>query len=173
MEEYNKTGGSVVVCELVFAYGSNMDAEQMKRRCPDSKDELCPLVAKAEGWKLCFPRYSERRRGGVGSIIRAPGETVWGVVYRIVSHEDLVSLDRAEGIFTNAYHREWLTVKGGNGQELKTWTYFAVPQDDPPKDYPPSPDYLELYIRGAEQFDVDVAYIDKLRKIATLTGHLI
>jgi hypothetical protein len=35
--------------ELVFAYGSNMDIAQMRERCPDSRNVLQPLVAKAEG----------------------------------------------------------------------------------------------------------------------------
>src|ERR1700738_2786008 len=154
-------------CQLVFAYGSNMDIAQMRERCPDSKDRFEPVVAKAEGWKLCFPRYSDNRKGGVGSIIRDPGDVVWGIVYQIVTSRDLKRLDRREGIFTNAYHREHLVVKTREGKELETWIYFAVPQDTPPRHYAPAKDYLALYICGAEQFNIDVAYVERLRKIST------
>ena len=51
---------------LIFAYGSNMDLAQMKERCPNS--DLQSFIAEARSWKLCFPRYSENRNGGVGSI---------------------------------------------------------------------------------------------------------
>lgn len=156
--------------ELVFAYGSNMDIAQMRERCPDSRNVLQPLVAKAEGWKLCFPRYSDKRKGGVGSIIRAPRETVWGVIYRITTHRDLASLDKSEGVLKNAYHRERLTVVSEDGNEFDTWTYFAVPQDAPMRHYQPNADYLAAYIRGAEHFNIDKAYIDKLRKIETVSG---
>jgi len=108
--------------ELVFAYGSNMDIAQMKKRCPDSSNSLEPFVARAEGWKLCFPRCSEKREGGAGSIIRAPGEIVWGVVYRITGPGDLRKLDKSEGVFADAYHRERLSVIGKNDKEYETWT---------------------------------------------------
>ena len=153
--------------QLVFAYGSNMDIAQMRERCPDSKDRFDPVVAKAEGWKLCFPRPSGPRKGGVGSIIRAPGEVVWGVVYHIVTSRDLKRLDKREGVFTEAYHRERLVVRTQEDKDLETWTYFAVPQDIPPKDYPPAKEYLSLYIRGAEHFGIDASYVERLRKIVT------
>ncbi|HVS88132.1 MAG TPA: gamma-glutamylcyclotransferase family protein [Candidatus Acidoferrum sp.] len=154
--------------ELVFAYGSNMDLAQMKKRCPDSKDKFQPFVAKAEGWKLCFPRYSSDREGGVGSIIRIPGEIVRGVVYRVTTSEDMKRLDRREGVFNDKYHRERLLVTGEGGEQYETWTYFAVPNDNPPKHYAPNEKYLAFYIRGAEHFKLDQAYIEKLRKIETV-----
>jgi cation transport regulator ChaC len=154
-------------CQLVFAYGSNMDIAQMRERCPDSKHRFEPVVAKAEGWKLCFPRYSDNRKGGVGSIIRAPGEVVRGIVYQIVTSRDLKRLDTREGIFAKAYHRERLVVKTLEGKDLETWTYVAVPQDAPPRHYAPAKEYLALYICGAEQFSIDVAYVESLRKIST------
>jgi hypothetical protein len=150
--------------EFIFAYGSNMSLPQMKERCPNSKDKLQPFVAKADGWKLCFPRHSDRRQGGVGSIFPAKGEAVWGVVFG-VTLEDLASLDRSEGV-PSAYRRDRLPLTWGNLKQ-EVWAYFAIPQDDPPKHYKPHEDYLALYIRGAESFKFPVEYIDKLRKIET------
>src|SRR5690242_6364360 len=81
--------------ELVFAYGSNMDPAQMRERCPES--DLSWFVAEAEGWRLCFPRKSTKRKGGVGSIAREEGASVWGVVFAI-SERDLSRLDEYEGV---------------------------------------------------------------------------
>lgn len=150
--------------ELVFGYGSNMDMKQMEERCPNS--QLQPFIAEARGWRLCFPRRSDRRRGGVGSIVRVPGESVWRVVFHI-AQRDLASLDRREGVFIDTYHREKLEVFGVDGKPQIVWTYFAVPQDNPPRHYKPHHDYIALYLRGAEHFGLPPEYQDKLRRIAT------
>ena|SRR5271163_3012903 len=118
--------------EPVFGYGSNMDLDQMKKRCPNS--DLCPFIAEARGWQLCFPRTSSTRRGGVGSIVREPGESAWGVVF-LMTPADLKSLDGYEGVFRDAYHREKLEVFTADTKSHIVWTYFAVPQDSPAKRY--------------------------------------
>ena len=74
--------------EFVFTYGSNMDLAQMSERCPNSKELFQPFVARADGWRLWFPRYSDRRQGGVGSLLSAPSDAVWGVVFGLTL-EDL------------------------------------------------------------------------------------
>jgi gamma-glutamylcyclotransferase (GGCT)/AIG2-like uncharacterized protein YtfP len=152
--------------EFVFAYGSNMDLTQMGERCPNSKDRFQPFPAKADGWKLWFPRHSERRQGGVGSIVSAEGEAVWGVVFGLTP-EDLARLDRSEGVLVSAYRRDRLAVSWGNNLRQEVWTYLAIPQDTPPKHYVPQEDYLAQYVRGAEYFKLPAEYIDKLRKIET------
>jgi gamma-glutamylcyclotransferase (GGCT)/AIG2-like uncharacterized protein YtfP len=155
----------VAATEFVFAYGSSMSLPQMKERCPNSQDKLQPFVARAEGWKLSFPRHSDRRQGGVGSIVSAKGEAVWGVVFG-VTLEDLAGLDRSEGV-PSAYRRDRLALTWGKDLSQEVWAYFAIPQDNPPKHYKPHEDYLALYIRGAESFKLPAEYIDKLKKIET------
>ena len=150
--------------ELVFAYGSNMDMLQMKKRCRSSKLE--PFVARLEGWKLCFPRRSEKRNGGVGSIVRDRKEVVWGLVFRITP-KDLESLDGYEGVSAGAYRRERLGVTARNGKKCAAWTYLAVPQETPPNNYAPSKEYLALFIRGARYFKLPSAYIQELKRIET------
>jgi gamma-glutamylcyclotransferase (GGCT)/AIG2-like uncharacterized protein YtfP len=152
--------------EFVFTYGSNMDLAQMSERCPNSKEIFQPFVAKADGWKLWFPRYSDRRQGGVGSMIAAPGDAVWGVVFGLTP-DDLARLDRSEGVATGAYRRTRLAITWGNNLKQEVWTYLALPQDEPPKRYPPHEDYLAQYIRGAEYFKLPAEYIDKLKRIET------
>ena len=156
----------MIATEFLFAYGSNMDLAQMKERCPNSRDKFQPFVAQAVGWKLCFPRFSERRQGGVGSMVRAVGEVVWGVVFALAP-EDLPRLDAAEGV-PHAYRRDPLSVTWGNALQKEVWTYFAIPQDNPSKHYIPHQDYLAIYVRGAESFKLPADYLDRLKKIETL-----
>jgi hypothetical protein len=152
--------------EFVFAYGSNMDLAQMRERCPNSMELLQPFVARAEGWKLCFPRHSHRRQGGVGSLASAAGETVWGVVFGL-TEEDLAKLDRSEGVSVGAYRRARLSVAWGRALKQDVWAYFAIPPDEPPRNYQPHEDYLAQYIRGAQSFKFPAEYIDKLKRIET------
>ena len=152
--------------EFVFTYGANMDLAQMGERCPNSKDLFQPFVARADGWRLWFPRHSDRRQGGLGSIATAPGETVWGVVFGLTI-EDLARLDRSEGVSAGAYRRARLPIAWGRDLKQEVWTYLAIPQDEPPKRYIPHEDYLAQYIRGAESFKLPAEYIDKLRRIET------
>jgi gamma-glutamylcyclotransferase (GGCT)/AIG2-like uncharacterized protein YtfP len=156
----------MIPTEYVFVYGSNMDLAQMNERCPNSKETFQPFVAKADGWRLWFPRFSERRQGGVGSLFAAPGETVWGVVFGLTP-EDLERLDRSEGVSIGAYRRARIPITWGRNLRQEVWTYFAIPKDEPPKRYIPHQDYLALYIRGAEAFKLPADYIEKLKRIET------
>ena len=77
-----------------FAYGSNLDVEQMKIRCPDSE-----LVGESvlNGYKLAFTAESKMWGGGVADIVVNNGSEVWGVLYKI-SDNDLTNLDRYESV---------------------------------------------------------------------------
>jgi len=150
--------------ELVFGYGSNMDLNQMHNRCPNS--DLASFNAKAKGWKLCFPRTSSLRKGGVGSIVPSPCDETWGVVFSVDS-QDLLRLDGFEGVNSGAYRRDFIEVFDSNDKPHKVWTYFAIPKDNPPKHYVPHKDYLDLYIQGADYFQLPKDYVQKLKTIAT------
>ncbi|UVK48958.1 gamma-glutamylcyclotransferase (plasmid) [Mesorhizobium sp. AR07] len=92
---------------LYFAYGSNMDPEQMRERCPNAE---VMGIALLQEHALCFSRLSRNRNCGVSSIERHAGDHTWGVVYRL-SSDDIVQLDKSEGFRAdrrpdeNAYNR--------------------------------------------------------------------
>lgn len=85
---------------LYIAYGSNLNLEQMKRRCPTAE-----VVGAAElkNWRLWF-------RGGnhsaVATIERERGFTVPVLVWRI-RPQDEAALDRYEG-WPHLYRKETL-----------------------------------------------------------------
>jgi gamma-glutamylcyclotransferase (GGCT)/AIG2-like uncharacterized protein YtfP len=96
---------------LYFAYGSNMDAEQMKSRCPGHR---VVGLAELRDHRLTFPLTSHSWGGGVASVSVAHGESVWGVVYDLTD-ADVAELDRYEGYrgpgnAHNLYDRETVTV---------------------------------------------------------------
>jgi hypothetical protein len=78
---------------LYFAYGSNLDFDQMKSRCPSAR---FAGVAKLPGRRLAFTRWSESRKGAVADAVADPASEVWGAVYEITA-EDLGKLDGHEG----------------------------------------------------------------------------
>ncbi len=152
---------------LYFAYGSNMDERQMKERCPHA---VFKSVAKQEGYRLCFPRYSKKRCGGVSSIEESREETVWGVVFDIPDKE-IPLLDKSEGYqerratSKNAYQREEMKVQSVDGEQPPCLVYIANRE----KPYKPSKEcYLNYIIRGAEQHKeqgIPEEYIERLRRI--------
>src|SRR5271166_1234955 len=76
-----------------FAYGSNMDTEQMARRCVGAK-LLGP--AKLDGYALRFSAFSLNWNGGVADIVPTEGDAVWGLLYS-VTDDDIAELDSYEG----------------------------------------------------------------------------
>ncbi|MBU1106388.1 MAG: gamma-glutamylcyclotransferase [Candidatus Riflebacteria bacterium] len=149
-----------------FAYGSNMDWEQINRRCASAR---FLTVAVLPDHELAFSRSSVNRGCGVADVISCPGSNVWGVVYE-VSDEDLCNLDRAEfykpGRKKNSYIRAEQTVYevSVNGSPLKVLIYVAVPQ---PGAHLPNKEYLGLIIGGAHHWKLPEHYIDLLKKFKT------
>ncbi|MGB2933386.1 MAG: gamma-glutamylcyclotransferase family protein [Methyloceanibacter sp.] len=69
---------------IYFAFGSNMDPEQMKVRCP-SHDVLGR--AYLLDFDLCFPRRSPKRGCGTAGIVPSAGKIVWGVLYALTESD--------------------------------------------------------------------------------------
>lgn len=146
-----------------FAYGSNLDPVQMKRRCPGS-EALGRAVL--PGYRLCYPVSSHSDwGGGVAGIEPAAGHDVHGVVYR-VTDGDLAALDEYEAIDIGMYRRDRVEVLAEGGGPMTVWTYFAIP--DPAGPTPPSRVYLEAIARGARHHGLPEAYVLKLEATDTI-----
>ena len=77
--------------KLYFAYGSNMNLNQMAFRCPDA--EVVESV-RLEGYRLAF--RTNGGGNGVATILPEEGSYVDGVLWRI-SERDEQHLDHYEG----------------------------------------------------------------------------
>jgi len=98
---------------LYFAYGSNINLEQMDYRCPDAS-VVGPVVL--EGWELLF------RRGGFATIAPKEGGTVHGLLWSITRSCER-SLDLYEG-YPRFYDKRMVTVRDSEGRSLSAMVYI-------------------------------------------------
>jgi gamma-glutamylcyclotransferase len=149
---------------LYFAYGSNMNWNQMRERCPSSR---FAGIAVLHDHKLAFTRESVNRGCGVADVVPEDGAQVWGVVYELADL-DVGNLDDSEGFRPecdkNSYdRRECLVFLDGDGQRPPMVSaYFGRPQPDPPL---PNAAYKNLILAGARHWHLPGGFIRQLEQI--------
>ena len=137
---------------VYFAYGSNLDAEQMQERCPSSY----PLVpVHLSGHRLSFTHLSKRWGGGAADILPAVGENVWGMLYGLEA-KDLARLDRFEA----GYEQLQVQVTEADGKERSALTYTAREKGT----YPPTDEYIDKMLTWGTHWGFPPAYLTQLRK---------
>ncbi len=139
-----------------FAYGSNMDWQQMRRRCPSSKF-VC--VACLADYHFVIGRHSRLRHCGTATIVAQRGSAVWGIVYD-VSDEDLLALDA----FEDGYRREKVFVSALNDgrHPIEALVYIAEKEESVPL---PDPSYARLIRDGARHWHLPPSYCAMLEQI--------
>lgn len=136
-----------------FAYGSNMDEEQMTERCPTAERVD---VAMLSDHALVFNRRGSYRPGGVASVAASPGDRVYGVLWRI-SSSDLEGLDETED--PDAYERRTDTIRGLDGTSWRGYVYEAIPEGT----FEPDGEYLDLLVEAAQKASLPGPYIEGLK----------
>lgn len=125
-----------------FAYGSNMNLDQMEFRCPDAM-----VVGKVclEDYRLAF---RGRGGGGVATILPEEGSHVDGILWKITKACE-TSLDHYEG-YPHLYGKEMVSVENETGLKMEAMVYTM---NAPYKDQPaiPSDLYLAGIIEGCHQ----------------------
>lgn len=131
-----------------FAYGSNMDIEQMADRCPDAI-----LIGKAElaGYKFIL------NSRGVATIVPSKEYCVHGVVWSI-SKKDENSLDKHEGIRYGTYIKETISIPF-EGVALEMIVYIAK---DSSTGCAVKPGYMKKVYNAAQKHGLDPIYIEEL-----------
>ena len=139
-----------------FAYGSNLNWQQMQRRCPSSRF-VC--VARLPNYQFAIARHSRLRDCGTANVFPANGKAVWGAVYDVLEAE-LTILDG----FEDGYRRETLPVFAiGNGKEpLNTLVYVAETENNVPL---PNAEYKRLIVDGARHWNLPASYLLMLEAI--------
>ena len=132
---------------LYFAYGSNMNRNQMAFRCPDAEP--------VDTLRLLNYRLAFRDNGsgtGVATILPERGSYVDGVLWRI-STEDERHLDHYEG-FPRLYGKDKQIYRNHKGERRSIMMYVM---NSPYKEIParPSAMYLEGIIYGCWQNRID------------------
>jgi gamma-glutamylcyclotransferase (GGCT)/AIG2-like uncharacterized protein YtfP len=142
-----------------FAYGSNMDPDQMRKRCPG-----CSFIAAARlrDHRLVFSRpWAAWDGAGVANIQASSGSIVEGVVWEITeTHRD--ALDEYEE-YPIAYTRKEVIVETFEGMTMTPFAYLAKPLGS----YRPGRRYLQSLIEGARAHGLSPEYIAFLAAIPT------
>ena len=118
---------------LYFAFGSNLNQKQMKRRCRDSKYIGCYSL---KNYKLVFRNYF--LGGGVADVEKKNNSSVLGAIYKI-SKKDERELDIYED-FPKTYIKKYFRLLG------KKVMFYYMPKKT--KHVLPSKRYLNLIIKG-------------------------
>lgn len=126
------------------AYGSNMDAEQMKLRCPDSK-----LIGKGiiKKFRLMF----KGSQSGVYATIEPAENDVVPVLLWRISAKDEKRLDRYEG-FPKFYYKSEVDIVMENGQTTGGMVYIMDEKRDLGL---PATYYYKLLLNAYEKFGFD------------------
>ena len=149
---------------LYFAYGSNLDWNQIKGRCPSAGFFA---VAQLKDHRLAFTRKSARRGGGSADAVPEPGCSVWGIIYQM-DEDEITALDEAEdyvpGRSQNGYNRQrcYVYADGNEEKPILVSLYFAEKQENPPL---PSAAYKQLIVEGAKHWRLPPEYIEHLEQI--------
>ena len=134
---------------LYFAYGSNLNREQLHHRCPDAKP-LCP--AYLAGYRLAERKFAD--------IEKDADSVVHGALYSITP-ADLESLDIYEG-YPDGYTRKPIPATQENGLIRTAWVYMMTPEYRNNLDGQPySAAYRKNCSDGAVSWDIPDAFSGK------------
>ena len=104
---------------LYFAYGSNINLDQMAHRCPKAK-VVGPVTL--EGYELTFRGRTDGN--GVANIEPKEGSVVHGLLWRITPECEM-SLDRYEGT-PRLYVQQDVTVRDSKGKKRTVMAYVMT-----------------------------------------------
>ena len=133
-----------------IAYGSNLNVEQMKHRCPDAR---VVGTATLEGWTLLF---KGSKTGSYLTIEPKEGSSVPVAVWE-VSERDELHLDHYEG-YPNFYYKKDIEIsyKGiTTGRMRKRQAFVYIMHEDRPLGLP-TEYYLKVCAKGYLYFNFDV-----------------
>ena len=131
---------------LYFAYGSNLNHEQMQERCKDSKYIKNVFL---EGYKLSFCAISKSY--GVANIVKKSGSKVPGGIWEI-SINDEKELDYYEG-FPMKYAKDFFNL---NGEKVM---FYIIKKQHSLK--PPQRQYVDIINQGYQDCNLDREYLKK------------
>ena len=137
--------------KLYVAYGSNLNIEQMARRCPTAR---VYGVGVLNNWELLFRGNS--RGFGVATVERKKGSTVPVGLWEI-EDEDEKSLDIYEG-YPFLYGKQNVYVTMEDGSKKKAMVYIMTPGHLPTG---PNRGYETIIRTGYEDFGLDISIFDE------------
>ena len=144
---------------LNLAYGSNLNLEQMHKRCPSAR-----IVGKGilEDYRLLF---KGKERHAYLTIESFKGSFVPVLLWSL-EPSDEVALDKYEE-FPDTYYKENLLIKGEDGKYITAMAYIMTAPEG--KERPlnlPSDRYLRTVLAGYEENGFDQSIIEAAVKFS-------
>ena len=135
---------------LYFAYGSFLDPDRISGVAPGADFKF---IAHYPETKLDF--VANGSIGAMPTLIRDPGHTVWGGVFEIPDDEveALIAAEESEGRSPGFDHKA--VDREGKKHDCLAFVASGQPSDE----HLPSPDYLELMIRGARHWSLPAGWV--------------
>lgn len=140
---------------LYAAYGSNLDPDQMRERCPHSPSRGSGWLV---GWRLTFGGEELGWEGALATVVEDAGSAVYVMLYEL-SQQDEAALDRWEGADTGLYRKISVRVQTLAGESL-AWLYVL----DGYEGGLPSARYLGVMADAAEKAGAPNDYVADLRQ---------
>lgn len=119
----------------LFVYGSNLNPQRLQQRAPNWDGQGIPAVL--PGFERCYRKASATYRVAA-TLLPQDNSYTQGVMVQL-SDRDREALDHYEGVTTQQYLRQWLTVESSAGY-INVQTYVAHP-DRLVAAQEPTPDY--------------------------------
>lgn len=137
---------------LTFAYGSNMDADAMIRRCPGAR-----LAGRA-----FLPRHRfALMADGFATVLRDPAASACGVLWEL-GFGDLAALDRYEDVALGGYRKIDQPVLREGASPVRALVYVGT---DGKRLGRAPPDYMAKIVAAARAHGFSGDYVDFLRRV--------
>ena len=140
-----------------FAFGSNMSAKRMHDRLGWSPSRSGAILL---DYDMVFNKHSND--GGKANIIYSRGDLVEGILYS-VNEEDLVILDKFEGVAAKQYRRNDIEVRKNDKKLIPAVTYQALNTGEISA---PTKEYLNYILEG--KVFLSQVYYEKLKSTETI-----
>ena len=111
-------------------------------------------------YEMIFNKHSND--GGKANIMSSPGNIVEGILYSVIE-EDLLILDKYEGVAAKQYKRHEIEVRNNNKHFITAVTYKALNTGEVSA---PTEEYLNYILEGKEF--LSPRYYTKLKSTKTL-----
>jgi len=142
---------------IYFAYGSNMDKEQMADRCPSSR---VIGAARLAHYTLAFTRWSRAWNSATADILPDREKDVYGVLYDLTL-DDLKRMDKIAD-YPHSYIRQDVFVEVGT-EQIPALTYVAIRQGS----FFASKAYRAKMVQGAATYKFPAQYMIFLKSLTT------
>jgi gamma-glutamylcyclotransferase (GGCT)/AIG2-like uncharacterized protein YtfP len=139
---------------MYAAYGSNMNPDQMVRRCPHSPQQGTGWL---DGWRLTFGGEDLGWEGALPTVVESPESHVFVVLYEL-SEADEAALDQWDGATLGYYRKTKVRVSTLDG-DVVAWLYVL-------NDYEgglPAARHLGMMADAAEAAGAPSDYVASLR----------